>query len=212
MTPMTAVSVVPEVNSKGLSAVEQANAFSIQTQDDAAVVDLFCVSLKALEHEVDAAYDEHIETAFKAHKSLCAKKKIYALPILEARAIAKIKLGAWQDKLKALAAVEEARLRSEAKKRAEDEALALAARAAEFGDDKTADAIISAPVVVEPVRMAAPVKTATVFQTRWKAKVVNPAMVPDEYWVIDEQKIGAVVRATKGAINIPGVSVFSERV
>ncbi len=212
MTPMILVPVVPEQNAKGLAAIEQAKAFTITTQDEAAFVDNFCVNLKALEKEVDIAYDEHIDAAHKAHKSLVAKKKVYAEPITEARRIAKGKLIAWDDQQKAIAVIEDARLRAEAKSRAEDEALARAARAAEFGDDKTADAIISAPVVVAPVAAYVAPKTATVLQTRWKARVVNPAMVPDEYWVIDEQKIGAVARATKGALTIPGVEIFSERV
>ena len=212
MTPMVAVNVVPEVNTKGLAAIEQANAFVIQTQEDAAAVDAFCVNLKALEKEVDAGYDDHIDAAFKAHKALVAKKKLYAEPIAQARSIAKGKLGVWQDKQRVIAEQEAAIARAKAKKDAEDEALARAARAAEFGDDKGADEIISAPVVVEPVKVAAPAKTATVFQTRWKARVVNASLVPDEYWVLDEQKIGAVARATKGAIKIPGVEIYSERV
>lgn len=212
MTPMIAVPVVPEQNTKALSAIEQANAFIITTQDEAAYVDTFCVNLKALEKETDLAFDEHIDAAFKAHKSLVAKKKVYAEPITQARAIAKGKLIAWQDAQAKIAEQNAAILRAEAKKKAEDEALARAARAAEFGDDKTADAIISAPVVVEPVKVAASVKTQTVLQTRWKARVVNPSLVPDEYWVLDEQKIGAVARATKGLIKIPGVEIFSERI
>lgn len=212
MTPMIAVPVVPEQNTKALSAIEQANAFVITTQDEAAFVDTFCVNLKALEKETDLAFDEHIEAAHKAHKSLVAKKKVYAEPIMEARRIAKGKLIAWQDAQAKIAEQNAAIARAEAIKKAETEALARAARAAEFGDDKTADAIISQPVVVEPVRVAAPVKTATVVQTRWKARVVNPDLIPDEYWVIDEQKINAVARATKGAIKIAGAEIYSERI
>lgn len=211
MTPMIAVPVVPEQNTKALAAIEQAQAFNITTQEQAAFVDSFCVNLKALEKEVDLAYDEHIEAAFKAHRSLTAKKKLYAEPITQARAIAKGKLIAWSDAQRAIAEQEAAIARAKAKQQAEDEALARAARAAEFGDDKTADAIMSAPVVMEPVKVAAPAKMATVMQTRWKYRIVSAALIPREYLVPDETKIGGVIRATKGAVTIPGVEAFQER-
>lgn len=212
MTPMILVPAVPEINLKGLAAIEQANAFTIKSQEDAAVVDAFCVNLKNLEKEVDAGYDEHINDAFKAHRSLVAKKKVYAEPITQARAIAKGKLIVWQDAEKVRAEQESAIARAKAKKDAEDEALARAERAAEFGDDKTADAIMAAPVVVEPVRVAAPVKTATVLQTRWKWRIKDASLIPREYLAPDETKIGGVIRATKGAVTIPGVEAYSERV
>lgn len=210
MTPIIAVPAVPETNAKGLAAIEQANAFEIKTQDDAAIVDQFCVSLKGLEHEIDLAYDEHIDAAYKAHKSLVAKKKVYAEPVTQARAIAKGKLSGWKEKQRVIAEHEAAIARAKAKKDAEDEAIARAERAAEFGDDKTAEAIISAPVVVEPVKVSAPVKMATVLQTRWKARIVDASLIPREYLMVDDQKIGAVARATKGSITIPGVEIYSE--
>lgn len=211
MTPMITVPAVPETNQKGLAAIEQAQAFTITTQEEAAVVDSFCVNLKALEKEVDLAYDEHIEMAYKAHKALVGKKKLYAEPIAQARTIAKGKLIAWADAERVRAEQEAAIARAKAKQQAEDEALARAERAAEFGDDKTADAIMAAPVVVEPVKVAAPVKMATVMQTRWKYKITNAALIPREYLVPDETKIGGVIRATKGAVAIPGVEAFQER-
>lgn len=212
MTPLVQVPAVPSENTKALSAIEQAKAFQITTQEERAAVDSFCVNLKALEKEVDAAYDEHIKAAHAAHKSLVAKKASYGQPIIEARNIAKGKLIAWDAAEAQRCAVEEARLRDEARKRAEDEALAKAERAAEFGDDKTADAIISAPVVVAPVVMPEAPKSQTVLQTRWKFRITNAALIPREYLVPDEKAIGGVVRSTKGAVAIPGIEAYSERV
>jgi len=45
---------------------------------------------------------------------------------------------------------------------------------------------------------------------RWSFRITNPALVPREYLTVDEQKIGAVVRALKDQAKIPGVEVFSE--
>lgn len=43
------------------------------------------------------------------------------------------------------------------------------------------------------------------FVEMWVHKVVDPALVPDEYWKIDEAKIAKVV--TAGMRNIPGVQI-----
>ena len=211
MTPLVQVPAVPEQNTKGLAAIEQANAFDIDAPGARQALDNFCVSLKLLDKEIDLAYDEHIEAAYKAHKALVAKKKVYAEPNAAAYRIAKTKLIALDDRQKAEAEAAAAQARIKAKKDAEDAALARAAEAEEYGDDAGAAAIINAPVIVEPVKAYAAPKTATVFQTRWKFKITNAALIPREYLIPDETKIGGVIRATKGSITIPGVEAFSER-
>jgi len=35
-------------------------------------------------------------------------------------------------------------------------------------------------------------------------------LIPREYLIPDEVKIGGVVRATKGSIQIPGIEIYSE--
>ena len=209
MTPLIAViEKDPEI----LSVVDKARALTITNPEQASYVDEFCVWLKDLEKRTTAKYADSKKKAHDAWKAVVAMESEDLDKVIEARKIAKGSLIAWSDKQAAIAEQEAAIARAKAKQQAENEALDRAARAAEFGDDKTADAIISAPVVVEPVKAAAPVKTATVLQTRWKFRIINPALVPVEYRTIDEQKIGAVIRATKGAITIPGVEAFSERV
>lgn len=44
----------------------------------------------------------------------------------------------------------------------------------------------------------------------YEATVTDPVLVPDEYWVIDEKRIKAVVKAAKGRIEIPGVMITSK--
>lgn len=57
----------------------------------------------------------------------------------------------------------------------------------------------------------APVKAAGTF-TRdvWRYEVLDPSLVPREYLMVDERKIGEVVRTLKGDVQIPGVRVWSE--
>jgi len=48
--------------------------------------------------------------------------------------------------------------------------------------------------------------TATTRQV-WTFRIVDPSLIPDEYKVIDEKKIAAVVKA--GVRHIPGVEIYS---
>jgi hypothetical protein len=49
-----------------------------------------------------------------------------------------------------------------------------------------------------------------VLKTSWKFAVDNPAIVPHEYFTLDEAKIRKVVNALGDKANIPGVRVWPE--
>lgn len=209
MTPLlTVIEKDPEI----LSVVDKARALTINTPEQASYVDEFCVWLKDLEKRTTAKYADSKKKAHDAWKAVVAMESEDLDKVIEARKIAKSSLIAWDDKQKAIAEQNAAIARAKAKKDAEDAALLRAEIAEEYGDKAGAEAIINAPVVVEPVKVAAPAKTATMFQTRWKFKIVDASKIPREYLVPDETKIGGVIRATKGAVTIPGVEAFSERV
>jgi len=50
------------------------------------------------------------------------------------------------------------------------------------------------------------------FRTVWKYRIKDREKIPSEYWLIDEVKIGAVVRSLKreGEV-IPGVEAYAEK-
>jgi hypothetical protein len=49
------------------------------------------------------------------------------------------------------------------------------------------------------------------YRTVWKFKITNASKVPDQYKIVDEVKVGQVVRALKKQTNIPGIEVYEER-
>lgn len=67
-------------------------------------------------------------------------------------------------------------------------------------------------VQAAPLAPAAPKVEGISTRTVWRFEVTHPNMVPDKYLLIDEKKIGGVVRALKGDTDIPGVRVYSEQV
>lgn len=134
---------------------------------------------------------------------------------------------------------EEQRLAAEAKKKAESEAAALieaqrqeylkaerARKAAEKkGDEEAAQAArdkaeaarleaeqikqaaASAPEVVVVIEKTEPTITRRSIP---KFRIINPALVPEQYKSIDLVKIGGVIRSLKAAANIPGVEYYEE--
>lgn len=45
---------------------------------------------------------------------------------------------------------------------------------------------------------------------RWRAKVIDEDMVPDEYWVIGTQLLDRVARESEGKVEVPGVLFYPE--
>lgn len=123
--------------------------------------------------------------------------------------------------------------RLEAERKAEEErALAAAIQLEKLGDmnavddalrvagDKQAEAqqeaaaIQAEPVYIPPVIL--PKETPKIqglsFRTAWKYRITTEALIPRQYLIPDEKKIGAVIRASQGKINIPGITPYEERV
>lgn len=46
--------------------------------------------------------------------------------------------------------------------------------------------------------------------TSYKFTIIDPSKIPAEYLIPDEQKIGRVIRATRGEVSIPGVKNYTE--
>jgi len=70
---------------------------------------------------------------------------------------------------------------------------------------KAEAAMTPAPVVPE-----APKTEGLSMRDNWCFEVVDPMIVPRSYLMIDEAKLGKVVRALKGQISIPGVRIFNK--
>lgn len=141
-----------------------------------------------------------------------------------------------QAALEAAAATERARMAEEAaaalaKAEAEAEALRkkaaaaakkgdaeAAARLASQADTREQQGAVTAQVLEQTqALMSAPSSTIAAprvsgISTRklWAFRITNPALIPREFLLIDEQKIGGVVRALKDATNIPGVEAYQK--
>jgi hypothetical protein len=108
---------------------------------------------------------------------------------------------------------EEARIAELNRKEAERLAK-RAEKAAEQGKTEKADELqaqAQATASITPTIAPLLNKTTGVKKrTNWKFTITDANLIPKEYLCPDQEKIGAVVRGTKGTIAIPGVKVYPE--
>jgi hypothetical protein len=113
---------------------------------------------------------------------------------------------------------EEARRAAEAANAAERAKLI---REAEAADRKAAAASAkaenqteTAAAVVAPVVTIAPVAVKQAGESTrdiWHFRVIDAALVPNEYKIVNEKALDGIAKATKGSIVIPGVEFYAEK-
>jgi hypothetical protein len=225
MTPANLQVVVnhdpEEVKSEALAWPERAAALKVTDAESYTAGGELLKAIKALRNRIADTFDTHIKRAHEAHKALVKEKADAEAPLTQAEGTIKRALIAYTEAEERKRREEERRLAEEARKAEEarrlEEAAALEAMAVETGDTEmmaTAQEIVSAPVPAPVVVLpkTTPKVAGLSYREVWRFRVVNAALVPRQYLTVNEQAIGGVVRAMKGATVIPGVEVYSEKV
>lgn len=152
-------------------------------------------SVKALMKEVDSAFDDMIKKAHELHKTALSKKAVYADPLKDLEKKLKSKMTRWiaeQERIRA----EEARKALEEQRRQEEELRAMGI----------------ADVQVE-IQEVAKVETQGIgYQVKWSFEIEDETIIPRDYLMPNEKKIGDLVKALKDQTNIPGVKVVQSKI
>ena len=221
-----AISLTPEaveISERALTMPEQANAIKVTDSGSYLAAGELWKNIKALRERVSDCFDPLIKHAHELHRATLAKKNEVDKPLEAAQRTVKGTMETYDREQERIRQEEERRLREIARKEEEERLLleAIEAEAAMKASGMTAEEvkegtakIIEEPVYVAPVVVpkATPKVEGMSYRTTWKFRIVNPALIPREYLVPDEVKIGGVVRALKDQCRINGVQVYSERV
>jgi hypothetical protein len=73
-------------------------------------------------------------------------------------------------------------------------------------EEKTA----AANVPIIEVKANIPTQAGVPSRVNWRYRVVNLNLIPEEYWMLNEQKLGADVRRDKEKTSIPGIEVYPD--
>ena len=218
--------VVPQrtdLSSEGSSALDQAKAIIIQTEQNRMLASDFLGSIKRLRKKIDEAYDGIVASIYKSHRLAVATKKQYSDPVDEAERIVKRKLADYQEQREMEARREQMAAEAAARKAAEDAQLAQAATLEAAGHKDAAEAVLNAP----------PAPAAVVHIDRGLSKidgmssrklyscrvvnlqelavfaVANPAILAS-CLLPNEKALDAMARAQKDSFRIPGCEVVVE--
>ena len=110
------------------------------------------------------------------------------------------------------------KIEEEAKKK--EEALQKAAALEKAGDQEKAEKELEKAEKIEEeetklaeepeIKVTTPETKGTSITQHWKFRVKNLKLVPREWLKLDEVKVGAAVRLSKGKIEIPGIEPYPE--
>lgn len=173
-------------------------------------------ALKAMNDGIEQYWEPLINDAFKQHKALVARKKQMTSPVLEAITKLKLMTTVYEDQ-EERKRKEAERIAAEAlRKEQETEALLEAQRLSAAGDQMGAESVlehaISAPPPPVIIQSTIPQVQGKSSRQNWKYRVTDLSKVPDEYKMLDDAKVGQVVRAMKEKTNIPGIQAYPETV
>jgi len=203
-----------EIDSKALSTLEEARSFSIANDSSYKKAGEFLLGIGDLEKAIDSSFDPIIEAQHAAWKLALAKKAEHYVPLKEAEKVIKGKMTDYQVLAEKRLKEEEAKRREAARQAEEEDRLVRANALIEEGKPDEALLILGEPVEAPLIishEVTAPKINGIVTRTVWKWKIVDEKKLPREYLIPDEARIGKMVRAAEGKIEIPGVEVYQER-
>lgn len=194
----------------------QAESMLIQTDEDYAAAGEFGKMLKGKAAQVTNFFKPMKDTAYQAHKAVCDREKAMLAPLRNAESIVKKTMGAYlmEQERKRREAEEAAR---QAAERERERKLQEAAALEAAGDKEGADAAMTEAVVMDEAAgysvpaMTKP-KVAGVSNTKdWEIASIDPQAVPVnfagiELRPVDQAAVVRLIRASKGKIEIPGVT------
>ena len=197
--------------------IAQANALIVTSNEQETRAVDFLKIVKNMQQEVNDTFGPIVEAAHAAHKEATTQRNKFLNPLLEAEKRIKRMVGDFRLEMERKRQEQERKIREEAEKKAEAERQRLAKQAekaaAKGNEEKAAELQARSEAVQAPVIV---VEKQTVKQegmgvrSVWKARIVNPALVPLAYCCPNEKYISDLAKSTKGTLKIPGVEFYLE--
>jgi len=189
--------------------MDQYKTFTISSPEEYSASGDILKKVKGKLSELDDRQKEITRPMDEAKKAVMAlfKKPRTLLENLESKI--KDAILDFQDKMEREKLAKEAELR----KAQEAEAKRLEAKARKTKDEEKRKELLES---AEATRAITPMVNAEIpkvdgisMAENWTFEVINKDLIPREYLIPDEKTLGAVARATRGSLQIPGVKIYS---
>jgi len=197
------------------TVLERIKAMVVKTAEEYTAASEFKKMLKERQKAVNEAFDPIIKDAHAAWKKAIAQRDTYLQPYVQAENEVNVRIKAYLAEEDRKQREAEARVQEMQRKEAE-KLQKRAEKAAEKGQTEKAEQLQEQ---AQQVQMVTPVVQSNVPKVEgmvkrkiWKFKIVDKGLIPREYMMPDEVKIGAVVRAMKSGTDIPGIQAYEDLV
>lgn len=194
--------------------ISQAQQITVIDAEEYEMACSFLTLVATRKKQVNETFDPIVQKAHAAWQEAINQRKKFMTPLEMAELNVKTKVSQWRIDEERKRREEEDRLQANAKREADERAIAEAQSLEDNGEKELAAMVLEeaaaapAPVVVAPSTV--PKQDGIAKKTTWKFRIVNEELIPREYMVPSEMKIGAVVRSQKQLTKIPGVQAFPE--
>lgn len=170
------------------------------------------VLIKSELSALDAAHDPVIAECHAAHRAAIEAKKLDSAPLLAAASRISSAIRAYRVVLERRAIEEQDKMRRTLLEMEQERRDSNVEQLKAEGREPEATALAASPVYVPPVVLTPSTPKLEGVQERvsWKFEITDESLIPREYLMPDEKKIGGVVRAMKGETRIPGIRVFTD--
>lgn len=213
MTPVDTDVDIQAIEKESNALVVKANSYDITTNNVYVEAMEFAKTIKAMQKEVDGAFDPIIKNNHAAWKAAIAQKAKYYEPLEKALKFLDSKGRTFRQEQEAIRLADERKAQELARKEAE-RLQKLAEKAKARGDEKKAESFEAkaqetasiTPVVASKVSNIEGIKVRKV----WKYRIVDANAIPREYLIPNEVMLGQMARATKNTLKVAGVEFYSE--
>jgi hypothetical protein len=204
-----------ELQQQALTVADSAKAIVVRDQVSYNLAAEKLLGVRQLIRQIDDTFDPDIKRWHEGHKAAIATKKKVLGDLPMADGILVKLIGTWEQ--------EQARIRFEAQRKADEEArrieeearIALAVQAEELGaTEETVQEIVNTPMPVQR-QVITPTfeRAAGIGASRkpvYKWRTIDEKQIPREYLMVDQIKINGIVRAMGNATKIPGIQVYED--
>lgn len=205
----------PELQREATFVLAEAQALTVTDAQTYGLAAERVKGLRSLGKRIEEWFKPLVEQAHRIHRELTTRRGDALKPIeAECNRLTR-EMAVWKGEQDRQAREEAARQAREEQERqrqiALEEAATLEAQGLQAEAEAVVEQAIAMPAPVVPV-VSVPKHEGISHRSIWRHEVVDPSRVPREYMCIDEAKIAAVVKATKGTLTIPGVRVWEDQI
>jgi len=207
-----------ELTTAAQAAIVTAYNLVISDETGMAVAAQVMSGFKTAKQSIGDFFKPMKDSAFKAHKEICAREKTLLAPYEEADKAIKIKVNAYAAEQRRLAEIEASRIRAEQEAEAK-RLMEEAVKAESVGNEVAAQSFLKQASITETVKtpvMQVSKTDGISYRTTYNIFVEDLSKIPCEIngvtiRPVDESAVKKLAQISKGTISIPGIKIVTNK-